>query len=299
MFPSVAMFDNNRDDDTETILDRDGSNSDQLHEVLQMRREGSEESANHPRRLTRAQDKKNGRWRCHVITTFLLGLTVLLMATAVAYNPFRSAWRETVVVAKIMAPVGTGSRCHSPCVFFTSQYLSPVEAFFYDEESSDADFADGNHSHDDHDGDADCPLLDAKIGNRARLQGVAVGAPEVELFFSCPTRMPFNIIGVNATRRAVNIHPKMLAGVFRDLRIDAVYLAYVGLPALLAKGHTVSEALRQVLDVAKVTKETVRFPQVSSIDLVEAAAVQLLCAVDADEVEIAVGMGCNKTFGRH
>jgi len=220
-----------------------------------------------------------------VITTFLLGLTVLLMATAVTYNPFRSAWKETVVVAKIMAPVGTGSRCHSPCVFFTERYPSPVEAFFYDV--------------DDREPEIDCPLLDAKIGNRARLQGAAVGAPEVELFFSCPTHMPFNIIGVNTTRRALNIHPKMLAGVFRDLRLDAVFLAYVGVPALLAKGHTVSEALRQVLDVAKVTKETVRFPQVASIDLVEAAAVQLLCAVGADEVQIAVGMGCNETRVRH
>lgn len=265
----VTMSD---ESDTEIIIrDMDRSPSPRPR-VLQMRREPADSSS----RKTRKQERQNGQWRCHVVATFLLALTVLLMATAVTYNPFRPAWKETMVVAKIMAPVGSGSRCHSPCEFFTALYPSPVEAFFFDMGA-----------------EKECPLLDAQSANHARLQGAAVGADEVEIFFACPTRMPFNVIGTNTTRRAINIHPRMLAGVFRGLRLDAVYLAYVGLPALLAQGFAVRDALRHVLAIAKITKEAVRFPQASRVDLVEAASVQLLCAVAADEREIAAGMGCN------
>jgi hypothetical protein len=265
--------------DTEIIISeaRDASPS-LAGRVHQMHREDSSYYS-YP---TRKQQKQYGWWRCHVVSTFLLALTVLLMATAVAYNPFRPEWRETVAVAKIMAPVGAGSRCYSPCQFFTARYPSPVEAFFLNREAPSAF----------------CPLLDAKTANLARMQGAAVGAADVEVFFACPTDMPFNIIGTNTTRRAVNVHPVLLGGMFSDLRLNGVHLAYVGLPALMAKGVAVDEALHTVLSVAKTTKEIVRFPQVSSVDLVEAAAVQLLCAVDADEADIAVGMGCNTT-ARH
>tara|TARA_B100000795_G_scaffold226009_1_gene181909 strand:+ start:28 stop:531 length:504 start_codon:yes stop_codon:yes gene_type:complete len=148
-----------------------------------------------------------------------------------------------------------------------------------------------------------CPVLDTTTQNIAMLQGETVGAEGVDVDFTCINHMPFNIIGANTSLPpAVNVHPFLLAGVFNRLRIEPLYLAYVGLPMLLAKGETVDVALAAVLKVAASCSSRVRYPHFSSLEIVEAAAVQTLCTAEADKFLIAKGIGCKAsteqaTFG--
>ena len=258
-----------------------GSRCDDEHDaaVFQMTRH----DANGTRSM-RKERVNHARWRCHVLVTFFLALLVVLMATAVTYNPFASEWRQTLAVAKVMAPVGEGNRCASPCRYFTSRYPSPTDVLVL------TAFAKLNTGV----GPSSCPVVDAVSKNLALVQAERVGAPLVDIYFTCVSQLPFNIIEVfNETAvKALNVHPFMFNSIFHDLRIEPLYLAYVGLPALVANGQGYANALATVLREARTITSAVRFPHASAVDLVEAAAVQLMCTMDVDEATIRAGMGC-------
>ncbi len=238
-------------------------------------------------RMTRKELRSHSRWRCHVFATFFLALLVLLLATAVTFESFDSGWGETLAVAKVMAPVGLGDRCQDPCRFFAKKYPSPTDVLLF--LRSPPNDVRGSAMI----GGA-CPRLDTTTKHIALLQSAAVGAEGVDVVFTCTTNMPFSIIGANTSLPpTVNVHPYLFAGVFHRLRIEPLYLAYVGLPMLLAKGYTVDAALAAVLKAAASSRSSVRFPHVSSLELVEAAAVQTLCTAKEDDRLIAKGIGCN------
>lgn len=216
------------------------------------------------------------------MATFMLAIMVLIMATAVLYNPFASEWNEVTAVAKIMASVGKADRCSQPCRFFTGKYPSPTDMVWLRFHESYA-----------------CPEMTPAQLKMVDAAKVAVKADAVPVHYTCISQLAFAIVGQNDSAKTgplqpgVHLNPSLFNGAFNDLRIDPLYLSYAALPALLATGIPPGEALAAVVSAADDIHSSYRYPHVSQRDLVEAAAVQLLCTSGKTDAEIAIGLdGC-------
>ena len=220
--------------------------------------------------VTRPAQQRTFASRLHVMATFMLAFMVLLMATAVMYDPFHTEWNEVVTVAKVMAPVGRGDRCAAPCTFYTGNYPSPLQALALEPATP-------------------CRPPSPKQSRMAAAAARALGHPTVHFEWSC------NLTGLyTGTAAPVLFNARLFDHTFNDLRIAPLYLSYVGLPLLLANGTAPAVALAAVVEAANNVQSDHRYPHVSQRDLVEAAAVQVLCGEGTPELAVAEGLGCTK-----
>ncbi len=231
--------------------------------------------------------ERDWKWRCHAASTFVLVFAVFLCVSAAVYRPFQPRFADVVVAAKVMAPVGpahvhgqTSTRCSDPCDFFAGRYptvpAAASLAFAYDP--------------------LRCPAVRSDQRQLAAVACQRLGASGVGVYYDC---MPWAFLANNSTRARTPLSVTLNANIFAETLDESVfeplYLAYAGLPCLVAAGRPVADALAATrrAAAANAMRSRVRLPVFTVPDVVEAAAVQLLCSdPTVDERDIRRGLGC-------
>ena len=123
-----------------------------------------------------------------------------------------------------------------------------------------------------------------------------LGATGVGVYYDC---MPWGYLENNNSRAHTPVSVTLNANIFAETLDESVfeplYLAYAGLPCLVASGRPVADALAATRRAAAMNamRSRVRLPVFPVADIVEAAAVQLLCLdPGVDEGDIRRGLGC-------